>query len=259
VETPKPQEEQQSADPRQGSLDDLLGPPATKPEALEEKAHDAAEAMGVTLTPDVAKPLTDGPVVVAHHVVEPRVEEPIPILKVMDPGPAVTIPHEVAQQVVEALATAGAAAVLVDEKGAVTVPPDHVIEAALAAAASGASPIKVMNPESLTQPTPDGGTVTVMVGEANAPAYEKPAPKKSKRKTKKSKKRYHPLEKPRRPAPHGLFDLKAKAGRTLGVKCLFCKARLTYKSGRPPVICKKAKCFKALRNAYRRDYAKATA
>jgi hypothetical protein len=204
VETPKPQEGQNEA---QTKLDDLLGP---APISNEEKATNAAEAMGVTLTPEVAKPLTDGPVLVV---------ESTPELKA-----ALEKPLE----------------------------------------ATSEQPIKVMNqPEGAVTPAEKVEAVVAAVAATPGLALDQidPAkllPKKSKRKTKKSKKPYHRLEKPRRPAPHGLFDLKAKAGKTLGVKCIFCKGKLKYKSGRPPIICKKLRCFRDLRNAYRRDYAKAT-
>lgn len=81
--------------------------------------------------------------------------------------------------------------------------------------------------------------------------------KKAKTKKSKAKKRaYRPLEKPKALNPEGLFALKAKATRakTLGIKCLMDGVTLKHKAGRPPIICQKDKCFRAYRNAYRRDY-----
>jgi hypothetical protein len=75
-------------------------------------------------------------------------------------------------------------------------------------------------------------------------------------------KRYKRLEKPRHPVKNGLFAAKAQAKgeKTLGRFCIACKARLKYKSGRPPVVCpNKPACFRAYRNMYRRDYDRAAA
>jgi hypothetical protein len=115
------------------------------------------------------------------------------------------------------------------------------------ALASGALPLPAVTQEAPAVPVEE-------------PAQPKPAKRKAthkKRKTGPKKKSYEPLKKPRNPAPHGLFELKAKAGGTLGHKCVICKQKLKYKSGRPPIICRKIACFRASRNAYRRDYTRA--
>ena len=85
-----------------------------------------------------------------------------------------------------------------------------------------------------------------------------PAKKAKKAKAPKAKRAYVPLKTPRHPAKDGLFAIKSEAGKSLGVKCLICGTGVKYKSGRPPILCRKKDCFKAYRNAYRRDYVKAT-
>lgn len=58
------------------------------------------------------------------------------------------------------------------------------------------------------------------------------------------------------PRPDGIFAARKEKGKNLGRTCLICKEELEYKSGRPPVICRKKKCFRAYRNLYRHDYDK---
>lgn len=84
-----------------------------------------------------------------------------------------------------------------------------------------------------------------------------PAPKK--RKVRKARKaatvrKYEPLKAPKAPRPNGIFALREAKGRNLGRTCLICKTELKHKAGRPPIICGKATCFRAYRNAYRADY-----
>jgi hypothetical protein len=86
--------------------------------------------------------------------------------------------------------------------------------------------------------------------------------KKHSNKKRSSKKHYTKLKRPSHPVSTGLFSLRAKAktDKTFGKLCLICKAKLRYKSGRPPVICpSKESCFRAYRNFYRRDYDKSVA
>lgn len=194
MDTPNPQEEQKPKEEPQTELELTEQPPP---------APAGAEATGVTLTPEVAKPITEGPVVVLPDTQEVR-------------------------------------------------------EAVAAIAEAPSQPIQVMNQE--IPATADD--IKDMLGDVGMKGITEPAKrdftlttKKPTKKKKPAKKRYHKLEKPRRPVEHGLFAIKAKAGKTLGVKCLFCHDKLKYKSGRPPVICKKIRCFRDLRNAYRRDYA----
>lgn len=79
-------------------------------------------------------------------------------------------------------------------------------------------------------------------------AIAKQAHKHSKRK------KYETLKKPRTPHPKGLFALKAKHGKQLGVKCIICNDTLHPKPGRKRIMCKKKSCFKAVRAAYRYDW-----
>jgi hypothetical protein len=71
------------------------------------------------------------------------------------------------------------------------------------------------------------------------------------------KRKYQPLPPPKVPQAGGIFALKESKGRNLGRTCLICKEELKQKGGRPAIICKKSKCFRAYRNAYRLEYDKA--
>lgn len=73
---------------------------------------------------------------------------------------------------------------------------------------------------------------------------------------KKRTRKYAPLTEPKTPVEGGIFELKAKAGKTLGKKCLICKKDLKHTSGRPPLLCGKKDCFRSYRNAYRAEYDK---
>jgi hypothetical protein len=73
------------------------------------------------------------------------------------------------------------------------------------------------------------------------------------KKSKKTKKYVH-LKKPRHPVKGGLFALKDAAGKTLHKKCLICKEAIKSDGNFPAIVCAKKKCFRAYRNAYRRDY-----
>jgi hypothetical protein len=84
-------------------------------------------------------------------------------------------------------------------------------------------------------------------------AKKKKAPKKV------SARKYRPLEAPKVPAPGGIFAAREEKGKNLGRTCLICKVELKHKRGRPPVICRKATCFRAYRNLYRHDYDKVRA
>jgi hypothetical protein len=68
--------------------------------------------------------------------------------------------------------------------------------------------------------------------------------------------KYQPLKPPKNPEPGGIFAAREEKGKNLGRTCLICKAELKHKRGRPPVICRKPKCFREYRNLYRHDYDK---
>jgi hypothetical protein len=71
------------------------------------------------------------------------------------------------------------------------------------------------------------------------------------------KRKYVPLKPPKAPEPGGIFALRESKGRNLGRTCLICKTELKSSGrGRPAVICRKKACFRAYRNAYRKDYDK---
>jgi hypothetical protein len=68
------------------------------------------------------------------------------------------------------------------------------------------------------------------------------------------RRKYRPFNAPKTPRPDGIFALREAKGKNLGRTCLICKDTLKHKKGRPPVICRKKKCFRDYRNAYRHDY-----
>lgn len=74
--------------------------------------------------------------------------------------------------------------------------------------------------------------------------------------TKKRKlKPYVALKAPRHMHPKGWFAKLKALGNRVGKVCPVCKDKLKpSKTGRPVKLCKKPKCFKACRAAYRYDW-----
>src|SRR5713226_8809720 len=68
------------------------------------------------------------------------------------------------------------------------------------------------------------------------------------------KRKYEALKPPENPEAGGIFARRKAKGRNLGRTCLICNVELRHKRGRPPVVCRKAACFREYRNLYRRDY-----
>lgn len=65
---------------------------------------------------------------------------------------------------------------------------------------------------------------------------------------------YRQMAPPKTPKPGGIWALREAKGKNLGRTCIICKEPLKSKGGRPPVQCGKKACFRAFRNAYRKDY-----
>ena len=64
---------------------------------------------------------------------------------------------------------------------------------------------------------------------------------------------YTPLDSSK-PVEGGIFERRAEKGQNLGRTCLICNEKLTYRGGRPPILCDKKTCFRTYRNRYRKDY-----
>lgn len=85
---------------------------------------------------------------------------------------------------------------------------------------------------------------------------KKSAKKSSQKRSKKSLKgaKYNVLKAKGSVPKKGLIALKKAHGKKLGVTCLICHAKLKYKQGRHPILCRKDACFKKMRCAYRYDW-----